>query len=519
MVGTRTALVFLLAVAPSALHAAAGAPGAPQIELVSVPPYGNSGPLQGRVSGVDLSKYAVAVYIHVPPYGWSTRPTAAAPVTKIDPSGTWTCAIVTGSSDQYAIEIVAFLIPAGYKPPVLNLAEALLAELYAYPYARTIRYTRVRFANCDWMVKRVSDLISPGPNYFSDDPENLWLDGTGQLHLKITKRSSQWYCSEIILDRTLGYGRYALTVTGGIKGMNRNAVLGLFTWDDLVPDYNYREMDIEFSRWGDDRLQNARYMVQPWYSTGNTHQFDLDPAGDPNGVTTHELFWDADQVSFRSYYGPFALTPPAAKTITSWSYQGPDLPASGKENLHISLWLIGHLASSDGKPVEVTLGGVTYLPCDPNAVHRFWSPASARHFYTIGESEKAKLQRDYSKAWTYEGIAYWAITQNSHPNLAPVHRFWSDRLADHFYTLDESEKAKLIGVHGDTWTYEGIAFYAWPDGRQPPGTCPVYRFCSPATGSHFYTAKESEKNKLLQDYATLWTYEGLAWHAYCLPSK
>ncbi len=534
-VGTRAAVVLLLAMASSLRPAqidsvsspddqppvllATPTPQTPQIALSSVPPYGGSGLLQGSVSGVDPSSYAVAVYAQVPPAGWSNRPATTAPVTKIDAKGTWTCNIAASDNGQYAIGIIAFLIPASYQPPVVTLAEVLPADLYNHPHAEAIRYPRLQFANCEWMVKRVHDLISPGPNYFSDNPENLWLDNAGRLHLKMTQRSGQWYCSEVFLEQSLGYGRYAMTVAGGLKGMDRNAVLDLFTWNDSLPDKNYGEMDVEFSRWGDANTPNTRFMVQPWYNTGNMQQFELDPTHDPNGMTTHEIVWDAGQVSFRSYYGAFALHPPAGRLVSSWSYKGANLPAAGSENLHVSLWLLAHLPPSDGKPVEFTISDVTYLPADPNAVYRFWSPVTLGHFYTSSEAEKAKLLRDFPGTWTYEGIAFWALTKACHPNLAPVHRFWSAQLADHFYTIDEAEKNKLMSQSAGVWTYEGIAFYAWPDGRQPPGTCPVYRFWSSVTTSHFYTADESEKARLLQDPSHLWTYEGIAWHAYSLPGQ
>ncbi len=537
---TRIILAFLLAVAPL-LHAATqtpenglegtsvgdGSPAArdqpqaslvttasPQIELTSVPAYGSSDLLKGRVTGATAKDHAVAVYIHIPPAGWWTRPTAAAPRTVIAADGTWTCSVTTSDGDRYAIEIVAFLIPLAYAPPVLDAAASLPEALYTYPYAQAIRYPRFKFANCDWMIKRVNDLISPGPNYFTDNPENVWVDDTGQLHLKLTQRGIRWYCGEVIAERTLGCGRCALTISRGIKGMDRNAVLGFFTWDDSAPDRNYREMDIEFSRWGDATLPNARFMVQPWHHTGNMHQFELDPSREPNGVTTHEMLWEPNQVRFRSYAGPFALSPPAPGLFSSWSYQGPDLPAAGKESLHISLWLIGHLPPSDSKPVEVAIRSVTYLPSDPNTVYRFWSPFAGRHFYTISKMEKEKLQRKFEGTWIYEGVAYGALLRKTHTNLVPVYRFWSDKLLDHYYTIDEAVKAKLISQQKDTWTYEGIAFHVWPEGRQPPGTCPVHRFHSTQTGRYFYTATESEKDKLVKEQPKLWTYEGVAWHAY-----
>jgi len=55
----------------------------------------------------------------------------------------------------------------------------------------------------------------------------------------------------------------------------------------------------------------------------------------------------------------------------------------------------------------------------------------------------------------------------------PVYRFWSPRISAHFYTISEVERDYLLRTYGtETWTYEGIAFYAWPappivEGGQP----------------------------------------------------
>jgi hypothetical protein len=41
-------------------------------------------------------------------------------------------------------------------------------------------------------------------------------------------------------------------------------------------------------------------------------------------------------------------------------------------------------------------------------VYRFWSPVNSVHFYTISETEKAMLIRDWPGTWSYEGVAYYA---------------------------------------------------------------------------------------------------------------
>ena len=147
-------------------------------------------------------------------------------------------------------------------------------------------------------------------------------------------------------------------------------------------------------------------------------------------------------------------------------------------------------------------------------VHRFWSPALSSHFYTAKETEKEKLETEYADVWQYEGIAYRALPNDSEPNSAPVYRFWSEVLGGHFYTMDELERDKLINKYPDLWTYEEIAWYAFPPDQQPAGTLPVHRFWSDVLGSHFYTMNSAEKDKLLKEQPDVWTYEGIEWYAY-----
>ncbi len=90
----------------------------------------------------------------------------------------------------------------------------------------------------------------------------------------------------------------------------------------------------------------------------------------------------------------------------------------------------------------------------------------------------------------------------------PVYRFWSPVMQDHFYTASETERQKV-----SDWVAEGIAYFALPYGSDP-NTKPVYRFWSPIFASHFYTISESEKNKLLTTAADAWTFEGVYFYAF-----
>ena len=59
-------------------------------------------------------------------------------------------------------------------------------------------------------------------------------------------------------------------------------------------------------------------------------------------------------------------------------------------------------------------------------------------------------------------------------------------------------------------------FYAYPEGSEPAGTVPVYRFSKAGDGSYFYTVNEIERDWLLKEHADVYTYEGIAFYAYPL---
>lgn len=210
-----------------------------------------------------------------------------------------------------------------------------------------------------------------------------------------------------------------------------------------------------------------------------------------------------------------------------WSVTTFDLPAEVLNDL----WTNGQLyfymdidqtlASGMRATLESSTLQVTYLAPTPTTpttvnVHRFWSPIISSHFYTASQADADLLIQDYADTWTYEGIAYRALPEDTTDPLAkPVYRFWSPVVNGHFYTISDEQKQYLLDNYEGVWTYEGVAFYAYPEDVAPTGTYPVYRFWSPLHSHHFYTMSEVQKQALLDQYTSdVWTYEGIAWYAY-----
>ncbi|MEN6536024.1 MAG: hypothetical protein ABFD89_20350, partial [Bryobacteraceae bacterium] len=83
----------------------------------------------------------------------------------------------------------------------------------------------------------------------------------------------------------------------------------------------------------------------------------------------------------------------------------------------------------------------------------------------------------------------------------------------HFCTISEEEKYKLLDTQPNAWKYQGIAFFAYPEGQQPAGARPVYRFWSETLQQHFYTMDEQTKDTMIKEMSKIWRYECIAWYA------
>jgi hypothetical protein len=337
---------------------------APAVIITNLPAYGSTNDLAGVVANVNPSAYGVAVFIYVPGYGWVSKPTCAQPLSVIQPNGSWSADITTGGSDALATRVTALLVSSNYNQPCVLGAAYLPTNVLAQALASAVT-TRASpglrwlgFSGYDWWVKTSAGQVGPGPNYFSDSTNNVWLDGLGQLHLRITNRSNQWQCAELVSARTLGYGSYRFELGSPVDNLDPMVVLGLFTWSD-DPVFADREIDVECSRWGNEAdPTSAQYVIQPYNLSGHLLRIAL-PAGQTN--STHLFTWETNRVSFQSQRGPYAPNPAPANVISNWSYTL-TVPRTGDENIRLNLWLFNGAAPTDNHEVEVVINSFQFVP-------------------------------------------------------------------------------------------------------------------------------------------------------------
>jgi len=189
--------------------------------------------------------------------------------------------------------------------------------------------------------------------------------------------------------------------------------------------------------------------------------------------------------------------------------------SEGTYNAELSFENYYSVTNPDGIPFDLLKTTSLWHPFEVvyGAVYRFWSPVTNGYFYTMNEAEKNGLIEECPNVWTFQGPAFHAWSTKYFPDLAPVYRFWSERSGSHFYTIDEAEKNALL-ARPYAWTYEGLVFYAYPEGRRPDDAMPVYRFWNPSTNSHFYTIDSHEAEEFLTHYDDVFIFEGTAFYAY-----
>lgn len=212
----------------------------------------------------------------------------------------------------------------------------------------------IAFAGYEWEVRTSNEKkAGPGPNYFSNSEENVWVDDDGQLHLRIVKRSGKWYCAGVTLLGSPGYGAYSFQTETNFHNLDKNAVTGLFLYrsDD-------KEIDIELSKWGEENNQIAQYVVQPFEKAGNKERFDLPPQELP---LTHIIDWHADSLVFSSYMGEIGEQQTKENQIKKWRYPGFDNPRNFDDlATKINFWLFRGMAPSGTDTMEIVISNFRY---------------------------------------------------------------------------------------------------------------------------------------------------------------
>jgi hypothetical protein len=324
---------------------------APAIEFTRVPTSGVGGSERlARIAGRAIgARPGQRIVLFAKSGVWWVQPLTLQPFTNIESDATWKNEIHLG--EEYA----ALLVDPGYQPP--HTTESLPARGGNVIAVATVKGAgdvparprkSLTFSGYEWDVRDIPSDRGGANDY---DRDNAWVGAGGALHLKLVQRDGRWTSAEVILTRALGYGTYVFTVRDTSR-LDPAAALGMLTWDDGAADQNHRELDIEVSQWGDDRIPNGQFVLQPYYVPANVARFKV-----PSGIVTHSFRWEPGRARFRSVRGTSTTGPLVARhEFTS------GVPTPGAERVRMNLYFFRFSPRSPQSDVEVVIERFQHLP-------------------------------------------------------------------------------------------------------------------------------------------------------------
>ncbi|MES1209113.1 MAG: glycoside hydrolase family 16 protein [Pseudomonadota bacterium] len=223
--------------------------------------------------------------------------------------------------------------------------------------ARRAAASTITWGGIQWNVKSGTEM-GPGPNVWSAD--NVFVDGSGDLHLAITNAGGTWTCAEVSTGATYGFGTYQWQVTTSVANLDPNVVLGLFVYGPLAlgPDGTH-EIDVEYARFGSADADSGRWtnwpnvLATPSLTARSSYPLAL--AGVPG--TTSRFSWRATEIAFSTLAG-FQPAGSNSNTIQSWTYRPADPGTTISQAampVHMNLWLYEGAPPTDGRGVEVVI--------------------------------------------------------------------------------------------------------------------------------------------------------------------
>jgi hypothetical protein len=215
----------------------------------------------------------------------------------------------------------------------------------------------IEFSGYKWTIKDSNGRqTGPGDNYFSNSKKNVYVDNEGKLHMRITQRDDKWYCPEVRMVHSLGYGRYYFTLDPLQVPLDRDVVIGLFMYDQEDNSNFHNEVDIEISKWGKDTKTNSQYVIQP--KEEEAHRF----VTDLTIPSRHMIELGRKKITFRSYQ----LRPEEKDTdrveIAKHKIKPDKDYETENEKVSMNMWLYHTSEPSDLREFEVVISRFEFKP-------------------------------------------------------------------------------------------------------------------------------------------------------------
>jgi endo-1,3-1,4-beta-glycanase ExoK len=218
---------------------------------------------------------------------------------------------------------------------------------------------------------------NPGNNYWNN--KGAWIDKQNRLHLTIVNNESTWKCTEVKSQNKYLYGTFTWTVASPVYTIDKNSVIGLFTYHN-----DSQELDVEVSRWGKTSWSNFWYFAQSSKIEGNnlgymipssmevfiwskTSERNLWYSVQPSKIEGNSLGYmipftimgtnTTYRIEWKPTYVRFTSMQESGEVIADFNYTNISGIPQQPERVIMNLWLLA--PPSDGKNIELIISNFT----------------------------------------------------------------------------------------------------------------------------------------------------------------
>ncbi|WP_330204669.1 choice-of-anchor Q domain-containing protein [Cyanobacterium sp. Dongsha4] len=139
--------------------------------------------------------------------------------------------------------------------------------------------------------------------------------------------------------------------------------------------------------------------------------------------------------------------------------------------------------------------------------YRFQNSDRAGTYLYVGAEERTDILNNYSPPFIEEGFAF-NVSYQQQDGLIRFNRFQSMETPGTYLFASEEESVSIRQNHSNTFDEEGVAFYAY--GADAGIGQDVFRYQSKVNPGTYLFVLEAEKNTIDSQYASDFTYEGVA---------
>jgi DNA-binding NarL/FixJ family response regulator len=269
------------------------------IVFLEVPPasaggIGTSGLIRGKVMGRHRGRHIV-LYAFADSRWW-VQPFESLAHTEIAADGSWKAQIHLGT-EYAAVLSKEDSLPSQFLDALPTVGKTIDAIAVVKGGGIEMptpedpsRGTTLHFSGLQWKVRTIPGDQGSKTNEYSSN--NVYVDDSGALHLRLRRSSRGWVCSEVQSMRSFGYGTYSLNISD-VAQLESAVMFSAFTYFDKPLDGDHRELAIRLTRRGVASNTNAEFSIQPSFVPANFYHFNV-----PAGPLRLDMNWHHDEGEF-----------------------------------------------------------------------------------------------------------------------------------------------------------------------------------------------------------------------------